>query len=231
MADILRYSPIAVQDPDTFLQIADSVHEEEGLICKKCDFMKPLRTHHCSVCDQCVIMMDHHCMWTNNCIGLHNYKQFLQLCGFAEVASFYTVFLIWCLEDEQFYATSKLSMFYTFAKFWDLLIGKGMMAFWGWNMYVASTGMTYLEYKNAMELTYERSRQMHEIPKDNEAPKKQVRKLMKFNYAFSSWLENLVRVFRSANPVNIFLFSDWGEDPELCFNGTEWTSFYYFGVI
>lgn len=63
-------------------------------------------------------------------------------------------------------------MFYTFAKFWDLLIGKGMMAFWGWNMYVASTGMTYLEYKNAMELTYERSRQINDIPKDNEAPRK-----------------------------------------------------------
>jgi len=68
------------------------------------------------------------------------------------------------------------------------------MAFFGWNLYVASTGMTYIEYKNAIELTYERARQIQEPPKDNEAPKK-VRKLMKFNYAFTTWLENLVWVF------------------------------------
>jgi hypothetical protein len=79
MAELLRYSPVAVSDPESFLQLGDerNVPESEGIFCKKCDFIKPLRTHHCSVCNQCVMLMDHHCMWTNNCIGLHNYKQFL----------------------------------------------------------------------------------------------------------------------------------------------------------
>jgi hypothetical protein len=101
-----------------------------------------------------------------------------------------------------------------------------MMAFFGWNLYVASTGLTYIEYKNSIELTYERARPV----KDVEAGK-QVRKLMKFNYAFNTWLENLVRIFKSANPLWVFLFTDWGEDPRLRLNGTEWTTFYYFNVI
>ena len=169
-------------------------------------------------------------MWTNNCIGLHNHNQFLQLCGFAELASFYTTFIIWCLEEDRFYASSKFAMFYTFAKFWDLLIGKALMAFFGWNMYVASTGLTYIEYKNLMELNYENSKKINSLPKDDEAPRK-VKRLIKFNYAFQSALENLVRLFKSANPLNVFLFTDWGEDPKIIFNGTEWTTFYYFGVI
>ena len=105
IAEVCRYTPVAVSDSETFLQLADykNVVESEGIFCKKCQFIKPLRTHHCSVCNKCVMLMDHHCMWTNNCIGLHNYKQFLQLCGFAEVAAFYTTFLVWCVEDMDFY--------------------------------------------------------------------------------------------------------------------------------
>lgn len=106
MAELLRFSGLSESDPDTFMQLANecNVPASEGLFCKKCEFVKPLRTHHCSVCGQCVMLMDHHCMWTNNCIGLHNYKQFLQLCGFAELAAFYTTLTVWSLEDDAFYA-------------------------------------------------------------------------------------------------------------------------------
>jgi hypothetical protein len=31
--------------------------------CKKCDNVKPPRSHHCNVCQQCVLNMDHHCPW------------------------------------------------------------------------------------------------------------------------------------------------------------------------
>lgn len=41
--------------------------------------------------------------------------------------------------------------FYYFAKMWDLLVGKCMMAFFGWNCYVAFSGLSYLEYKNLLE--------------------------------------------------------------------------------
>ena len=74
MAEIIRYSPVAVHDYDTLDQAISLVPLEEGLFCDKCSAMKPLRAHHCSVCQRCTLMMDHHCMWTNNCIGIHNYK-------------------------------------------------------------------------------------------------------------------------------------------------------------
>lgn len=44
--------------------------------CKKCQYMRPPRSHHCSVCGQCVMRMDHHCPWAGNCIGLKNHKYF-----------------------------------------------------------------------------------------------------------------------------------------------------------
>jgi len=77
MAELVRYSPVAVHDFDTLDQALSLVPREEGLFCLKCKDMKPLRAHHCSVCNRCTLLMDHHCMWTNNCIGLHNYKQFV----------------------------------------------------------------------------------------------------------------------------------------------------------
>ena len=46
-------------------------------ICKICNEIKPLRTHHCSICGSCVFKMDHHCPWINNCIGQNNHRYFL----------------------------------------------------------------------------------------------------------------------------------------------------------
>jgi len=45
--------------------------------CQKCSYMKPDRTHHCSICRRCILKMDHHCPWLGNCIGFGNYKAFL----------------------------------------------------------------------------------------------------------------------------------------------------------
>lgn len=45
--------------------------------CKKCQTLKPDRTHHCSTCKRCVLKMDHHCPWLATCVGLRNYKPFL----------------------------------------------------------------------------------------------------------------------------------------------------------
>lgn len=47
--------------------------------------------------------------------------------------------------------SSKWITFYYFCKMWDLLVAKMMMAFFGWNCYVAFSGLTYLEYKNLLE--------------------------------------------------------------------------------
>lgn len=45
--------------------------------CQKCSYMKPDRTHHCSICRRCILKMDHHCPWLGNCIGFGNYKAFV----------------------------------------------------------------------------------------------------------------------------------------------------------
>ena len=45
--------------------------------CQKCNYMKPDRTHHCSICKRCILKMDHHCPWLGNCIGFRNYKPFV----------------------------------------------------------------------------------------------------------------------------------------------------------
>lgn len=37
--------------------------DESEVQCKKCNFPKPNRTHHCSICNQCILKMDHHCPW------------------------------------------------------------------------------------------------------------------------------------------------------------------------
>ena len=39
-----------------------------------------------------------------------------------------------------------------FAKCWDTLVAKMLLALTGFNFYVASTGLTYLEFRSAMEV-------------------------------------------------------------------------------
>ena len=46
-------------------------------ICKQCNEIKPLRTHHCTICNKCIFKMDHHCPWINNCVGQNNQRYFL----------------------------------------------------------------------------------------------------------------------------------------------------------
>lgn len=208
--------------------------EQENAFCKRCKFVKPLRTHHCSVCDQCVLIMDHHCMWTNNCIGLNNYKQFIQLCGYGQFAAFFTVFVILVCEQEKVIVDSDWVNFFYFCKMWDLLIGKAMIAFFGWNCYVAFTGLSYLEYKNLLEtrakiINLKAHGKLDSADKGSDGDKS--RSLLKFNYGFGTRHENICRVLKTDNYVLGFLFVDWFEDERLNFNGTEWSSFYYYDQI
>eukprot|EP00457_Paulinella_chromatophora_P010662 gb/GEZN01010773.1/.p1 GENE.gb/GEZN01010773.1/~~gb/GEZN01010773.1/.p1 ORF type:complete len:306 (-),score=26.15 gb/GEZN01010773.1/:296-1189(-) len=61
--------------------------------CRKCNVVKPMRAHHCSVCRRCVLKMDHHCPWVNTCVGWRNHKHFLLFLFHLNIGSlFYLVF-------------------------------------------------------------------------------------------------------------------------------------------
>jgi hypothetical protein len=62
-----NYYMAAFTDPgspsDSFGNCGAPVDNINDNMCKKCNFSKPLRTHHCSICNRCVLKMDHHCPW------------------------------------------------------------------------------------------------------------------------------------------------------------------------
>lgn len=63
-----------------------------GLVryCRKCNVIKPDRSHHCSTCGYCIRKMDHHCHWVSNCVAFDNYKFFLQFLAYTVVLAIYT---------------------------------------------------------------------------------------------------------------------------------------------
>ena len=63
----LSTSPII--DVDKSVKLLDKASSK---ICKKCDSVKPPKSHHCSTCGHCIARMDHHCPWVNNCVGYYN---------------------------------------------------------------------------------------------------------------------------------------------------------------
>eukprot|EP00993_Chasmostoma_nieuportense_P002624 NODE_3403_length_974_cov_45.664699_g3256_i0.p1 GENE.NODE_3403_length_974_cov_45.664699_g3256_i0~~NODE_3403_length_974_cov_45.664699_g3256_i0.p1 ORF type:complete len:293 (+),score=74.74 NODE_3403_length_974_cov_45.664699_g3256_i0:51-929(+) len=79
--------------------------------CRKCNVLKPDRSHHCSDCCRCVKKMDHHCPWINNCVGFNNQKFFLLFLMYIPISA------LWVTGTGlyQFYSTlnfAKLSLCY-----------------------------------------------------------------------------------------------------------------------
>jgi len=128
---------------------------------------------------------------------------------------------------------------------WDLLVSKAMLALFCWNIFVAASGLTFLEYKNMQELLAENMRKKAEEEKPEEPvgaaskgpleekkERKPIRKMMKFNYGFATKNESYTRVLKTDNYWLGMLFTDWFEDPKLRqFNGTEWTTLYYWTLM
>lgn len=56
---------------------------DKQLYCKKCQYPRPPRAHHCKICRKCTLKMDHHCPWIGNCVGVYNQKYFYQFLFYA----------------------------------------------------------------------------------------------------------------------------------------------------
>ena len=75
----ISYTLAVFTDPGNIRSEWHQSNEEgkEELYCRKCNRMRPERSHHCSICKRCVLKMDHHCPWIANCVGFYNQKFFV----------------------------------------------------------------------------------------------------------------------------------------------------------
>lgn len=94
---------------------------------------------------------------------------------------------------------------------WDLLVGKMMLALTGFNFYIMTTGLTYLEFRNIMET---RARGINlqaygKIEKTGNPSQDQHKNIVKFHYGFGTRWENLVRVLKTKNFFTGLVFIEW----------------------
>jgi hypothetical protein len=75
----------ALNGIETFSQVDKS---NKDLFCRKCDKVRPYRTHHCKVCNKCILKMDHHCPWVANCVGVYSQKYFFLFLFYATIGDF-----------------------------------------------------------------------------------------------------------------------------------------------
>lgn len=118
--------------------------------CKKCQTLKPDRTHHCSTCGRCVLKMDHHCPWLATCVGLRNYKPFLLFlaytslfCWFCFVTSAYWVWA--AITDAVRMRESWLVVNTIMLAVLGGIIGLVLSGFTAWHGYLVTRGETTIE--------------------------------------------------------------------------------------
>ena len=68
--------------------------QSSSRICSKCNCLKTMRAHHCSLCHKCILKMDHHCPWVNNCIGVRTAKLYLLFLIYLLVSCWLSVGLL-----------------------------------------------------------------------------------------------------------------------------------------
>jgi hypothetical protein len=175
--------------------------------CKECDFIKPLRTHHCQICNTCVFHMDHHCRkvfdlltpyfvaWINNCLGLENYRYFLLFILYLLMGCVYMVITIISIWNHHLYKDHKSEM--SFIVILDGAMAVILLGFNGWNWFLAMTGLSTIEFWG-----------------NTTRSKKE-----KYDFSFKNIRDNLYKTFGTQSFFQIFSPSL----RNLPFNGIEWS--------
>lgn len=175
----------------TITQLEQSWHKK----CQDCDYIKPIRTHHCSVCNRCVFIMDHHCPWVNNCLGLENHRYFLLFIFYLMLGSLYMLATIVSIWNHHTYKQNNSLM--SFLCILDTALFVVMLGFNGWNWYLAMTGFSTIEFFG------------HATNRDG----------TRYAYNFGSVADNLYKTFGTKSFIAIFSPSM----RNLPFNGIEWS--------
>jgi len=142
--------------------------------CKKCQCLKPDRSHHCSTCGRCVLKMDHHCPWLATCVGLHNYKAFILFLAYVSLFCWVCFLIaadwIWIeIVGNAVIEENSMVVHTILLAVLSGIIGLVLSGFTGWHFYLATSGQTTIEslektrylspLKKSMERQIERGRQ------------------------------------------------------------------------
>lgn len=164
--------------------------------CNQCNYIKPVRTHHCSVCNRCVFQMDHHCPWVNNCLGLENHRYFLLFIFYLMIGAVYNLVTLVSIWNAYIY--KKNSSMMSFICILDSALGVVMIGFNGWNWYLAMTGYSTIEF-------------FGQISRQGDG--------QKYDFNFKNIRDNLYKTFGTQSLISVF-------SPSLRsvpFSGIEWS--------
>ncbi|EGD78308.1 hypothetical protein PTSG_09375 [Salpingoeca rosetta] len=165
---IFNYLMVTITSPGypPKMRLNDIMLQPGESFCKKCDSVKPVRTHHCSVCKRCVLKMDHHCPWVHNCIGFRNHRYFFLFMAYLWVGCVYVgavcapLFLLryrWRfhydtltnadkIEIRRLLLAGYLGPVVTFAFVLTVAVGIALGLLLFWHVYLVSRGETTIEY-------------------------------------------------------------------------------------
>lgn len=127
--------------------IYDPERKTEDLrYCKKCQNVKPMRTHHCSVCGKCVLKMDHHCPWTNTCVGFRNHRHFICFIFYLWTGCSFFLFMAWDAAVEVLIGTSSGSFSFVLSVVIAFAAFSAGTLFLLWNLHLLVSNESTIEF-------------------------------------------------------------------------------------